>query len=153
MNPPSESFEIQTYSRSYVTGLSFGSTMNAPSRPRPTWSVALWCEWYICEPAVRAVNSYVYVSPGVIGSWVTNGMPSWKKSSSSTPWKWTLGRLLEVVREDGLDLVALVDPDRRARPLLVVAEGRDRRLHLVDLLADLVDRQVEDLDSVLDLSA
>ena len=29
-----------------------GSTMNAPSSPRPTWSVALWCEWYISEPGV-----------------------------------------------------------------------------------------------------
>ena len=25
----------------------------------------------------------------MIGSWVTNGTPSWKKSSNSTPWKWT----------------------------------------------------------------
>ena len=31
--------------------------MNAPSRPRPTWSVALWCEWYIIEPGRFAVNS------------------------------------------------------------------------------------------------
>ena len=63
--------------------------MKAPSRPRPTWSVALWCEWYISEPASRAVNSYVYVAPGGIGFWVTNGTPSWKKSSNWTPWKWT----------------------------------------------------------------
>ena len=63
--------------------------MNAPSSPWPTWSVALWCEWYMSEPAFVAVNSYVYVSPGTIGCWVTNGTPSWKKSSNRTPWKWT----------------------------------------------------------------
>ena len=28
-------------------------------------------------------------SPGAKGFWVTNGTPSWKKSSNSTPWKWT----------------------------------------------------------------
>ena len=64
--------------------------MKAPRRPRPTWSVALWCEWYISEPGRSAVNSYVYVSPGAKGFCVTKGTPSWKKSSSSTPWKWTL---------------------------------------------------------------
>ena len=26
----------------------------------------------------------------MIGFWVTNATPSWKKSSKSTPWKWTL---------------------------------------------------------------
>ena len=31
--------------------------MKAPSRPRPTWSVALWWEWYIIEPAGLATNS------------------------------------------------------------------------------------------------
>ena len=51
--------EIQTYSRSNLSSAvgSFGSTTNAPSRPRPTWSVALWCEWYISEPGRPAVNS------------------------------------------------------------------------------------------------
>ena len=29
------------------------------------------------------------VSPGAIGFWVTNGTPSMKKLSKSTPWKWT----------------------------------------------------------------
>ena len=57
VKPPSSSFEIQMYSRSYFTGSGFGSTMNAPSSPRPTWSVALWCEWYISEPAFLATNS------------------------------------------------------------------------------------------------
>ena len=47
VNPPRASFEIQMYSRSASTGSGFGSTMNAPSSPRPTWSVALWWEWYI----------------------------------------------------------------------------------------------------------
>ena len=60
------------------------------------------------------------------------------------------GRLLHVVGEGDLDLVALGDLDRRPGPLLVEAEGRDRRLHLVDRLVDLVDRHVEDLDAVLD---
>jgi hypothetical protein len=31
--------------------------MNAPSSPLPTWIAALWCEWYMCEPALGAVNS------------------------------------------------------------------------------------------------
>ena len=63
VKPPSESLLIQTmscvtpYSSSYRSAGSFGSTMNAPSRPRPTWSVALWCEWYMCDPGVRATNS------------------------------------------------------------------------------------------------
>src|SRR5450759_5672273 len=63
--------------------------MKAARRPRPTWSVALWWEWYISEPCGVAVNSYVNFSPGAIGFWVTNGTPSWKKSSNATPWKWT----------------------------------------------------------------
>src|SRR5664279_1114139 len=57
VKPPSESFEIQMYSRSNLIGSTLGSTMNAPSRPRPTWSVALWWEWYISDPASDAVNS------------------------------------------------------------------------------------------------
>ena len=64
--------------------------MNAPRSPRPTWSVALWWEWYIIEPGRLAVNSYVNDSPGANGFWVTNETPSMKKSSNSTPWKWTL---------------------------------------------------------------
>ena len=36
---------------------SFGSTMNAPSSPWPTCFAALWCEWYMCEPAFGTVNS------------------------------------------------------------------------------------------------
>jgi len=40
------------------------------------------------EPELTAVNSYAYVWPGMIGSCVTNGTPSWKKSANSTPWKW-----------------------------------------------------------------
>ena len=63
--------------------------MKPPSSPRPTWSVALWWEWYIIEPAGLAVNSYVKLPPGTIGFWVTNGTPSMKKSSKSIPWKWT----------------------------------------------------------------
>ncbi len=31
--------------------------MKAPRRPRPTWSLALWCEWYIIEPCGFATNS------------------------------------------------------------------------------------------------
>ena len=53
----------------------------------PTWSVALWCEWYMCEPVVRAVNSYVNESPGWIGSWVISGTPS-MLFGSRWPWKW-----------------------------------------------------------------
>ena len=40
-----------------LDGSFFGSTMNGPSRPRPTWSVALWWEWYIREPVLLATNS------------------------------------------------------------------------------------------------
>ena len=119
--------------------------MNAPSSPRPTWSVALWWEWYMCEPAVRAMNSYVNESPGSIGSWVTCGTPS-MLFGSFWPWKWMPGRLVEVVREDRPDLVALDDIDPRARPRPVEAERLDRLLLGVDLVADLVDRELEDLD-------
>src|SRR4051794_16901369 len=61
--------------------------MKAPSRPRPTWSVALWCEWYMCEPVVLAVNSYVNDAPGWIGCWVMCGTPS-IAFGSRWPWKW-----------------------------------------------------------------
>ena len=61
------------------------------------------------------------------------------------------GRLLEVVREDRPDLVALGHPDRRPRPLLVVAERLRGRHELVDVLVDLVDRELEDLDLAVEL--
>ena len=59
VNPPSVSLLIQMYSRSYLSsGPGFlGSTTKAPSRPRPTWSVALWCEWYMSEPGRSATKS------------------------------------------------------------------------------------------------
>ena len=56
------------------------------------------------------------------------------------------GRLLQVVLEGNPDRVALGDPDRRPRPLGVVAEGLDGRHHLVDPPLHLVDGQLEDLD-------
>src|SRR6187399_143482 len=65
----------------------FGSTMNAPSRPSPTCFAALWWEWYMCDPALGTVNSYVYVSPGFTGGWVMYGTPSWS-FGTSRPWKW-----------------------------------------------------------------
>ena len=117
--------------------------MNAPSRPRPTWSVALWWEWYIIEPGRLAVNSYVYDSPGANGFWVTNGTPSWKKSSNSTPWKWTPVVSCRLLVKIDADLRALGDPDRGPRGLPVVAEGGHRRLELVDRLLDLVDGDPE----------
>jgi hypothetical protein len=61
-------------------------------------------------------------------------------------------RFLQVVREDGPDLVALVDADRRPWQLLVVAQRGDGRDDLVDLVGgDLVDREPEDLDAAVDL--
>ena len=53
---------------------------------------------------------------------------------------------MQVVGEDGADLVALVDADGGAGPLAVVAERGQRRHLLVDVLLDLIDGQVEDLD-------
>ena len=44
------------------------------------------------------------------------------------------------------DAVALGDAERRPGPLRVVAERGDRLLQLVDLVLDLVDREVEDPD-------
>ena len=121
--------------------------MNAPSRPRPTWSVALWWEWYISEPGLLGRELVgLATRPGTIGIWVTNGTPSWKKSSNSTPWKWTPVVSLRLLVKIDADLVALGDPDRRSGPLAVVAEPGDRRHQLVDVLLDLVDRELEDLD-------
>ena len=88
--------------------------MNAPSRPRPSWSVASYSEWYVWEPGGVAVNSYVIDSPGTIGSWVKNGTPSWVKSSNSMPWKWTpvdAGRLLvNVIRTRSPSMTRIVGP-------------------------------------------
>ncbi len=60
-------------------------------------------------------------------------------------------RLLEVVGELRPNLVALVHPDGRARPLAVVAETGDRVALLVDPLLDLVDGELEDLDVAVEL--
>src|SRR5215212_8307774 len=54
-------------------------------------------------------------------------------------------RLVEVVREDRLDLVALDDVDARARPRAVEAERVDRLVLGVDLVLDLIDGQLEHL--------
>ena len=56
------------------------------------------------------------------------------------------GRLLQVVLEDRPDLVALDDVEPRPGPHRVEPERRDRVLHRVDLVLDLVDRELEDLD-------
>jgi hypothetical protein len=60
------------------------------------------------------------------------------------------GRLVEVVLEDRPDAITLDDLDPRRRPRPVVTERVDRWLHRVDLVLDLVDRQLEDLHAVLD---
>jgi hypothetical protein len=60
------------------------------------------------------------------------------------------GRLVQVVPEDRPDPVALHHLDPWRRPCPVVAERRDRVRYGVDPVQDLVDRQLEDLDAVLD---
>jgi len=87
----------------------------------------------------------------VIGSCVTKGTPSWKKSSNSTPWKWTpvvsFRLLVKMARTLSPWLTRIVGPRR----LLVVAEGGDRIHLFVDLLRDLVDGQPEDLHITVNL--
>ena len=104
VNPPSASFEIQTYSRSYRhRHLADGSTMNAPSRPRPTWSVALWCEWYMSEPAFRGGELVGIRLAGTIGCWVDERHAVLEEVVELDAVEVDAGRLLEVVREERAD--------------------------------------------------
>ena len=108
-------------------GLGDGSTMKAPGGPdRPGTSH--------CGASGTSVSK---------GAWPRNrtrmsrrarsaagsrtGRHPWKKSSNSTPWKWTpvvSSRLLVKTRAH---LVALVHANRGTGPLAVEAERRDRR--------------------------
>ena len=104
----------------------FGSTMNAPSSPRPTCFAALWCEWYMCEPELPfgTVNSYVNDSPGLIGGCVMNGTPSWSIGSSS-PWKWIAVDSGSLFVQHDPHAVAFAHADLRTRHLSVVRHGAD----------------------------
>ena len=104
----------------------------------------------MCEPdGLRRELVGERLPPAGIGCWVMNGTPSIAFGSSLTV-EVDAGRLLEVVLEDRPDLVALGDGQARARPHPVVAERLDRRQDRVDPMLDLVDRQLEDLDPVLE---
>ena len=54
----------------------------APAIPLGTCFCAWWCEWYMPTAGPCAVNSYVKVSPGLTGGWVTSGTPSMLNGTS-----------------------------------------------------------------------
>jgi hypothetical protein len=60
------------------------------------------------------------------------------------------GRFVQIIREDGPDLVAFHGFEPGPGPGAVEAEGIDRRQDRVDPVADLVDTQIEDLDSAIE---
>ena len=124
--------------------------MNAPSSPRPTWSVALWCEWYMCEPAVLADELVGEQSPGWIGSWVMCGTPS-IAFGRRCPWKWIpvdSSRLfLKIARTLSPSTTSIRGPGHV--PLNPSASSG--ALLRVDLVLDRVDRQLEDLGVAVEL--
>ena len=103
----------------------------------------------MCDPGVRATNSYVKDSPGRIGSWVTCGTPS-MLFGSFWPWKWmpVVSPMLFVKVARTLSPSTTVGP--RTGPGAVEAERLDRVLRGIDLVVHLLDGQLEDLDAVLD---
>ena len=151
VNPPSVSFEIQRYSRSYCVCGCGGSTMNAPEQPAS-------------DLVRRVVVRVVHERAGVVGRELVGvllaGHDRLLRHERDAVLEEVVeldavevdaGRLLQVVREDRADLVALVDAQRRARPLAVVAEGLDRWQQLVDRVLDLVDREAEHLRVAVEL--
>ena len=62
----------------------------------------------------RATNSYVNVSPGLIGGWVTSGTPS-IAFGTSMPWKWIAVDCGSSLSEHDADVVAGLDLDPGSR--------------------------------------
>ena len=123
--------------------------MNMPIMPSPIWVISSKCGWYMYVPAGASVNSYLKVSPGGMGFWVspaTPSMPLGKQDAVPVD----AGRLGEPVGDVDANAVAFDRFDRRPGRAAVVtpAFGLQSRGELVlDLLGD----QVKDLHAVDDL--